>query len=105
MSRVACLALPNCSDTSSNEVKETRVLGPPILTTLCDCQRVHLVDSEDGYVSFSRVVSGSVLKLCKILRESELAQNPGALRRNRCYRGKYPQRQPARFTVIRSCPN
>jgi len=76
-------------------VKEARVLGLPVLTTMCGGQRAYLVDGEDGYVLFPGDVPGTVLKLCKILQEPGLAQRLGAQGRDR-YRDLFLPEKTAR---------
>ena len=95
MTRATCLALPTRNDTSPNVVKEARVLGLPVLTTMCGGQRAYLVDGEDGYVLFPGDVPGTVLKLCKILQEPGLAQRLGAQGRDR-YRDLFLPEKTAR---------
>ena len=49
MSKAWCLVLPTRADTSPNVVKEARLVGLPVITSLEGGQTTFLKDGEDGF--------------------------------------------------------
>ena len=50
MSKAWCLVLPTRADTSPNVVKESRVIGLPVVTTPCGGQSDYIHDGRNGYL-------------------------------------------------------
>lgn len=77
MARASCLALPSRNETSPNVVKEARVIGIPVLTTLHGGQSAYLIDQEDGFLIKPGEVRQTREALIRILKNPVLAKNFG----------------------------
>lgn len=91
------LVLPTRADTSPNVVKEARVVGLPVITTLEGGQTDYIKDEEDGFVVSPGEVGRLVSVLAALCQKPEVALKMGAVGRAR-YREKFlPQRTAESF--------
>jgi len=77
MSKAWCLALPTRADTSPNVVKEARVIGLPVITTLHGGQASYVREGEDGYFVECGDVNGLIDRLEMVLGSFSKAKEMG----------------------------
>lgn len=75
-----CLVLPTRADTSPNVVKEARVIGLPVITTLHGGQAGYIRDGENGLIVAPLEPVGLARALSRLMDDPELARRMGATR-------------------------
>lgn len=80
LSRASCVVLPTRADTSPNVVKEARVVGLPVITTIHGGQAGYILDGENGFIVNPLEPQGLVHALQKLMKDPELARKMGATR-------------------------
>lgn len=78
LSRASCLVLPTRADTSPNVVKEARVIGLPVITTIHGGQAGYILDGENGFIVNPLEPQGLAHALQKLMNDPELARKMGA---------------------------
>lgn len=78
MSQARCLVLPTRGDTSPNVVKEARVIGLPVVTSLCGGQSDYIVDGVNGLLVDPLAAGPLELALSRMMEEPGLAERLGA---------------------------
>ena len=75
-----CLVLPTRADTSPNVVKEARVIGLPVITTIHGGQAGYIKDSENGIIVDPLEPVGLAEALSRLMDNPELARRMGTTR-------------------------
>lgn len=75
-----CLILPTKADTSPNVVKEARVVGLPVITTLHGGQAGYIKDGENGIIVNPLEPIGLAKALSRLMENPALAKQMGACR-------------------------
>jgi glycosyltransferase involved in cell wall biosynthesis len=78
LSQARCVVLPTRADTSPNVVKEARVMGLPVVTTIHGGQSGYIYDGENGIIVNPLEPSGLAHALQKLMSNPELARKMGA---------------------------
>jgi glycosyltransferase involved in cell wall biosynthesis len=78
MSQAWCLVLPTRADTSPNVVKESRVIGLPVITTRCGGQSDYIEDGRNGFLVPTGDVATLTDRLHRVLSNAEYCRTLGA---------------------------
>jgi glycosyltransferase involved in cell wall biosynthesis len=76
----SCLVLPTRADTSPNVVKEARVVGLPVITTVHGGQAGYIRDGENGFIVNPLEPQGLAHALQKLMKDPELGRKMGNAR-------------------------
>lgn len=80
MKGAQCLVHPTLADSSPNAVKEARVIGLPVITTIHGGQAGYIVDGENGIIVNPLEPTGLAAALSRLMENPELAKQMGACR-------------------------
>jgi glycosyltransferase involved in cell wall biosynthesis len=80
LSQASCVVLPTRADTSPNVVKEARVIGLPVITSIHGGQAGYIRDGENGFIVNPLNPQGLAHALQKLMNDPELARKMGATR-------------------------
>jgi glycosyltransferase involved in cell wall biosynthesis len=80
MKHATCLIHPTLADSSPNVVKEARVIGLPVITTLHGGQAGYIRDGENGLIVEPLDASGLASALSRVMDDPQLARRMGAAR-------------------------
>lgn len=80
MRRASCLVHPTLADSSPNAVKEARVIGLPVITTVHGGQAGYIRDGENGIIVEPLDSRSLAAALSRIMDDPELARRMGATR-------------------------
>jgi glycosyltransferase involved in cell wall biosynthesis len=75
-----CLVLPTRADTSPNVVKEARVIGLPVVTTIHGGQAGYIRNGENGIIVEPLNPEGLAEALTRVMDDSQLARRMGTTR-------------------------
>ena len=78
--KARCLVHPTLADSSPNVVKEARVIGLPVITTLHGGQAGYIRDGENGLIVDPLEPVGLARALSRLMDDPELARRMGAAR-------------------------
>jgi glycosyltransferase involved in cell wall biosynthesis len=78
MSQAWCLVLPTRADTSPNVVKESRVIGLPVITTRSGGQSDYIEDGRNGFLVRPGDVATLTDRLHRVLSNAEYCRTLGA---------------------------
>jgi glycosyltransferase involved in cell wall biosynthesis len=77
MSKAWCLVLPTRADTSPNVVKESRVVGLPVVTTPCGGQSDYIRDGRNGFLVAPGDVPTLTDRLHRVLSDYQFCRQQG----------------------------
>jgi glycosyltransferase involved in cell wall biosynthesis len=80
LSQASCVVLPTRADTSPNVVKEARVIGLPVITTIHGGQAGYIRDGENGFIVNPLEPQGLAHALQKLMIDPELIRKMGKAR-------------------------
>jgi glycosyltransferase involved in cell wall biosynthesis len=80
LSQASCVVLPTRADTSPNVVKEARVIGLPVITTIHGGQAGYIRHGENGFIVNPLEPQGLAHALQKLMIDPELIRKMGNAR-------------------------